>query len=96
MLSREDFVFTIGYDGPIAVVDKKARQRYKSLSSKELAEKGLFRPAYASAIWSKKPEEMDEVLAIYNKTIGTPLAPGVSLERLFGVFLMDVKRTMAL
>jgi hypothetical protein len=96
MLSREDFVFTIGYDGPAAVVDKQARRRYGALSSRELAEKGLFRAAYSSAIWSKDQKELDTVLEIYNKAASAPLNPGVSLERLFGVFIVDVKRLIAL
>jgi hypothetical protein len=96
MLSREDFVFTIGYDGPAAVVDKQARRRYGALSSRELAEKGLFRAAYSSAIWSKDQKELDMVLEIYNKAASSPLSPAVSLDRLFGVFIVDVKRLIAL
>jgi hypothetical protein len=96
MLSREDFVFTIGYDGPAAVVDKQARRRYGDLSSRELAEKGLFRAAYSSAIWSKDQKELDTVLEIYNKAASSPLIAGVSLDRLFGVFMVDVKRVIAL
>jgi len=30
-LSRGDFVFTIGYDGPVAVVDGQAKRHYGSL-----------------------------------------------------------------
>jgi hypothetical protein len=96
MLSREDFIFTIGYDGPIAVVDKQAKKQYKSLSSAELAEKGQYRAACSSAIWSKNPRELDAVLDVYNKNVNSPLNPDVSLERLFGVFLVDVKRSISL
>ena len=96
MLSREDFIFTIGYDGPVAVVDKQAKKRYGSFSSRKLAEKGLFRAAYSSSIWSKDPQEVESVLEIYNKTATPPLEPGASPERLFGVFLIDVKRSVAL
>ncbi|MDR2193709.1 MAG: hypothetical protein LBP19_04480 [Treponema sp.] len=45
MLSREDFVFTIGYDRSAAIVDKQVRQNYGTLSTKKLVEKGLFRAA---------------------------------------------------
>jgi len=95
MLSREDFVFTIGYDGPAAVVDGQAKKRYSSLSTKELAEKGLFRAAYSSAIWSKDPKELEIVMEIYNKTTGSPV-PESSLQRLFGVFPTDVTRAIVL
>jgi len=85
MLSREDFIFTIGYDGPVAVVDGQAKKRYSSLSTRELAEKGMFRAAYSSAIWSKDPKEMEIVMEIYNKATGTQVQEA-SLQRLFGVF----------
>ena len=95
MLSREDFVFTIGYDGPAAVIDGQARRRYKSLSTRELAEKGLFRAAYASALYSNNTEELSFVADAYKRLTGT----GVEIPamgRLFGVFPVEVNRTLLL
>ncbi|MDR1574603.1 MAG: hypothetical protein LBS37_01235 [Treponema sp.] len=96
MLSREEFIFTIGYDGPAAVVDGKAKKRYGGLSTRELAEKGLFRAAYSSAIWSKAPGELETVVEIYNQISGASLSPAASLDRLFGVFPIEVKRSIVL
>ena len=96
MLSREEFIFTIGYDGPAAVVDGQAKRRYGSLSTKELAEKGLFRAAYSSAIWSNDPKEIDAVVAIYNQVSGSSLTAASPLERLFGVFPIKVNRSITL
>ena len=96
MLSREEFIFTIGYDGPAAVVDNQAKKRYRGLSTRELAEKGLFRAAYSSAVWSKDPAELAAVVEMYNKITGASLSPGSSLDRLFGVFPVDVKRSIVL
>ena len=96
MLSRDEFVFTIGYDGPAAVVDGQAKKRYSSLSTRELAEKGLFRAAYSSAIWSKDPKDLETVVETYNKASCQPINPDASLERLFGVFPVDVKRSIVL
>jgi hypothetical protein len=96
MLSREDFVFTIGYDGPAAVVDNQAKRRYGSLSTRELAETGLFRAAYSSAVYSKDPKELETVVEIYNKTAGTSLTVQSPLDRLFGVFPVQVKRAIVL
>jgi hypothetical protein len=95
MLSREDFIFTIGYDGPAAVVDGHAKKRYSSLSTRELAEKGLFRAAYSSAIWSKDPKQLETVVEIYNKATGSSVQDS-SLQRLFGVFPVDVNRSILL
>jgi hypothetical protein len=96
MLSREDFVFTIGYDGPQAVVDSQAKRRYGSLSTKELAEKGLFRAAYSSAVYSNNKEEIQIVVDIYNKTSGTSYSVNSPLDRLFGVFFFFLKRAIIL
>jgi hypothetical protein len=96
MLSREEFIFTIGYDGPAAVIDGQAKKRYGSLSTKQLAEKGLFRAAYSSAIWSKDPKDMDALIETYNRISGSSLTPASPLDRLFGVFPIDVNRSITL
>ncbi|MDR1868715.1 MAG: hypothetical protein LBQ82_01885 [Treponema sp.] len=95
MLSRGDFIFTIGYDGPVAVVDGHAKKRYSSLSTGELAEKGMFRAAYSSAVWSKDPKELEILMEIYKKTTGEPVQEA-SLQRLFGVFPVEVNRSIVL
>jgi hypothetical protein len=96
VLARGDFVFTIGYDGPAAVVDNQAKKRYGALSTRELAEKGLFRAAYSSAVYSQDPAELAAVVEIYNRITGDTLTAGAPLDRLFGVFPVDVKRAITL
>ena len=111
MLSREDFVFTIGYDGPAAVVDKQAKRKYGKLPTQELVEKGLFRAAYSSAVYSGKQEELEFVARAF-KGLGKGDSPGAdnsaanaltdelseadlsAMDRLFGVFIVDVKRSI--
>jgi hypothetical protein len=97
MISRKDFVFTIGYDGPAAVVDGQAQRRYGALSTRELAERGLFRAAYSSAVYSGAAEEKAVVAELYNKASGTAYDAGSALDRLFGVFpSVEVKRIIVL
>ena len=96
MLSREEFIFTIGYDGPAAVVDGHAKKCYGRLSTGELAEKGLFRAAYSSAIWSKDPRDLETVVEVYNRVSSSSLTVDSPLERLFGVFLINVNRSITL
>ena len=111
MLSREDFIFTIGYDGPAAVVDNQAKKKYGRFSTRELAEKGLFRAAYSSAVYSKDPKELRLVLEAYNSRArqspvelsgaglseaGLSEADKSAMDRLFGVSLLDVKRSIYL
>jgi len=95
MRKREDFVFTIGYDGPAAVIDGQARKIYSRLSTRELAEKGLFRAAYSSAVWSKDPKEEEMVAEIYNKMTGSSVT-SAALQRLFGVYPVNVSRSIIL
>jgi hypothetical protein len=96
MLSREEFIFTIGYDGPAAVVDGQAKRRYGGLSTEELAGMGLFRAAYSSAVYSKNRAELEVVAALYNKAAGTSYTVSSALDRLFGVFPIEVKRSIVL
>jgi hypothetical protein len=93
VLSREDFIFTIGYDGPVAVVDKHAKKKFGKLSTRELAEKGFFRPAYSSAVYSGNKEEIELVAEIYSRLEGRSVDVS-ALGRLFGVSLVDVKRSI--
>ena len=95
MLSREDFVFTIGYEGPLAVIDGQARRRFRSLSTAALIEKGLFRAAYSSAVYSGDPEELRLVADAYSRLTGVAIDQK-SMNRLFGVFPVEVKRSMVL
>jgi len=44
-MKREDFLFTIGYQGDTALVDGSAKRQYGGLSTRELAAKGLLKPA---------------------------------------------------
>jgi len=94
--SRGDFIFTVGYDGPVAVVDGRAKRRHGALSTVQLAEAGLFRAAYSSAVWSGDAAEMDAVVRAYNRASGSSLTADSNLDRLFGVFPTEVTRTVVL
>jgi len=98
MLSREDFVFTIGYDGASAIVDGRAKRQYGKLSTMELAEEGLYRAACASAFYEMKKDEgpMREFIAFFNARAGTTYTKAEELQRLFGVNLEGVSRTIVL
>ena len=95
MLSRPEFIFTIGYDGPAAVVDGQAKKLYANLTTVELAKKGLFRAAYSSAIWSKDPKELEIVAEIYNNATDSSVSVD-ALPRLFGVFPVETERSIVL
>ncbi len=90
-MKRGDFVFSIGYQGESAIIDKQAKNMYGMLSSAELAEKGLFRAAFNSALYSENNEETESVLAIYNRKSGAGLPSVESMKRMLGVFKVPDK-----
>ncbi|GAB6393388.1 MAG: hypothetical protein MdMp014T_2761 [Treponematales bacterium] len=96
MLSRDDAVFTIGFDGPAAVVDGGAKRKFRGLSAQALAEKGLFRAAYAAALRDGRPGEAARVEEIYRAAVHPSARGGVPLDRLFGVFPAQATRAVEL
>lgn len=96
MISREDFVFTIGYEGDTAVVDGKAKAAYGKLDTVALAEAGLFRAAFASALYSGAQEDLDAFARVFNARAGTSCANEADFSRLFGVKRESVKRVLVL
>ena len=85
-MRRDEFVFTIGYQGNTAIVDGKAKRKFGKLETKELAEKGFYKAAFSSAIYSGDERELDEFLAIYNAAGQGSAYSKDQLKRLFGVF----------
>ncbi|HOX33492.1 MAG TPA: hypothetical protein PLB91_14270 [Spirochaetales bacterium] len=99
MISREDFVFTIGYDGSTAIVDGRAKKEYGKLGTMELAAKGLYRAAFASALRAAaegKGEDMAAFLAFFNEKARSSYTTAEQLKRLFGVNEESVTRTLVL
>jgi hypothetical protein len=96
MISREDFAFTIGYDGDRAIVDGKAKRQYGKLSTMELAEEGLYRAAFSSALYSGDAAEMKQFIDFFNLKASTKFSRAEELQRLFGVHLEKVVKTLVL
>lgn len=97
MMKREDFVFTIGFEGNTAVVDSRSRKRYRSLSTLELVEKGLYRQAFCSALYSADAQEMEQLLSYMREHTSFDASSEIALKRLFGVFEVPegITRTLA-
>lgn len=97
-MRREDFMFTIGYDGDTAIVDGKARKRYGKLSTAELADAGLYKPAFCSALFSGVESEIRMVIDAYNRGENSSYASADDLKRLFGVYEVrqDIVKVKAL
>ena len=90
MISRQDFTFTIGYEGNVAVVDGALKKRYGSLSTEQLAEKQLYKQAICSAVYEESSAKttgaaLQEVLEIFNRNAVKKIDSVEELKRTFGV-----------
>jgi len=90
LISRQDFTFTIGYEGNVAVVDGTLKKRYGSLTSEQLAEKQLYKQAICSAVHEQscgktEGEALEKVLEIYNRSAGKKIDNVEDLKHTFGV-----------
>lgn len=95
MISREDAVAAIGFDGNSALVDSALKKQCSGMNTLELANAGYYRAAAASALYSGKEGELEEVAAIYNKASSSSYA-AEALPRLFGVTRISVTKTLVL
>ncbi len=96
MISREDFIFTIGYEGEQAIVDGKAKAKYGKLDTMSLAREGLLRAAFASALFGGDPAELAAFADFYNQKAGTRLATADDFSRLFGIKREEIKKVLIL
>jgi hypothetical protein len=85
-VKREDFIFTIGYQNDVTLVDGKAKKEYGKLSTEELAERGLFRAAFCSAIYEGDEQKMKSVVESYNRRSGAKLETVEDMKRMLGVY----------
>jgi hypothetical protein len=84
-VKREDYIFAIGFDGNKAIVDKKSRSRYGSLDTRALADKGMYKAAYRSAVYEDDQAGADYVLARFNEVSPIRYEKSSDLIKVFGV-----------
>ncbi|MCY4482685.1 MAG: hypothetical protein OXC12_07410 [Spirochaetaceae bacterium] len=85
LVNRADFLFVIGYDGDKAVVHGQQRRRFGKLDTAQLLEQGLFKPAFCSAEYSGKADELELVRMAMERIGGQPCSVE-DLRKLFGVY----------
>lgn len=85
MISREDFMFTVGYQGNTAIVDGISKGRYSKLSIKDLAEQGMFKPALCAALYSGEESDLETVLTHYNEHATKKITSIDELRKVYGV-----------
>lgn len=85
-MTRDEFVFSVGFQGEAAIVDGKARKENKKLNTTELAEKGLFRAAFCSALFGDSDDEMKFVVNAYNEKSGTNMDTVDEMKKMLGIY----------
>jgi hypothetical protein len=88
VLSKEDFVATVGYQGSSAVVDKRVRSTMKKLGAMDALKLGMFRPGFATALYEAEvtntPEVLHEAVLYLQEVFQTPLTVDQA-KRLLGI-----------
>jgi len=84
-MTRNAFVFCIGYNGGTAIVDRKLEAQFGRLGTRELFVKGLYKPAVASAIFAKNNEDLEWIRQEYSAVTGRELRDIDALKRTVGV-----------
>ncbi len=97
-MTRHEFVFTIGFQGDAAIVDKRAKRQYGRLTTMQLAEKGLYRAAFCSALYSGDKGEMSEFVRHFAEKTHNPDLTEDQVKRIFGVYTVpdEVKRVVSI
>jgi hypothetical protein len=85
VIRREDFIFALGYEGDVAVVDGRSRGKYRRYTAVKLAEEGLFKPAVCAAVYDEDKDALEKVLEIYNHKAASPVPSVDELKRTLGV-----------
>jgi hypothetical protein len=79
VIRREDFIFALGYEGDVAVVDGRSRGKYRRYTAVKLAEEGLFKPAVCAAVYdewtsSKEPSVSPKFPPVSQRSISIDTA----------------------
>lgn len=91
-MKKEDFVFTVGSYDNVVIVDKTLKRKYKTKTSRQLTDMGLYKPAFCSAFFDRESgvesgqADLEYLLAAVNKNKSCHYASVDVLNRLFGVF----------
>lgn len=94
-MKKEYFINSIGYDGEAAVVDKSRLGRNKGKNLQELLNEGSFRSAASLAVFDESDAEIEEVINAYNNISGSHYKKE-QIFKLFGIYKIDVKKTLVL
>ncbi|CEM61091.1 hypothetical protein [Treponema phagedenis] len=94
-MKKDDFISSIGYDGPAAIVDRARKVKNAGKSLTTLLEEGSFRAATALALYNDSEEDLQTVADYYNKLAGSSYT-ATTIARVFGIAKVDVPKILFL
>ena len=83
-MKRDEFIFTVGFDGATAIVDGAARRKYRRYDTDQLVEAGLYKQAVFAAVYDADQAALSRILAAYNKVSGAGIAKVDDLIKTYG------------
>jgi|GEM_PF-410323 hypothetical protein len=95
IVSRDNFIATIGYDRAVSVVSKSEVAGLKGKSFDEILASGNFRQAAACAIYDESEAEKQSVVQAYNTATGGHYTVK-KLAKLFGLAEPSCKKVLML
>ncbi len=90
-MKQADFMFTVGYNGLEAIVNKQTEQTGANLSVNELIDNGFYKPALCNALQNGDKDGIQYLIDTYNKVSGSTYHSEIQMMRLFGVFSVPDK-----
>lgn len=95
IISRDNFIATMGYDGGTAVVNKNEVSKLKGKSFDEILASRNFRLAAACAIYDDDESEKQKVVDAYNGACDGKYTVS-SLPKLFGISEPRMRKVLPL
>lgn len=95
IMTRDNFIATIGYDRAVSIVSKSEVAGLKGKSFDAILASGHFRQAAACAIYNNDDIEKQKVVDAYNAATGGHYTVK-KLSKLFGIAEPNGKKVLAL
>lgn len=86
-MTKADFVWTVGYSGNTALVNKTMKARFRNPNFGSLLEEGFLRAALCVALWeeAKEAKPLDGFVSLFNDRTGLGMGTD-EIKRLLGVY----------
>ncbi len=89
MIKKHDFIWTIGFQGNTAIVNKRQRTESRDITPSVLLAEGMLRAAFSSALWEQEIESkataLEDFRLLFVKATGLDIGLD-NIKRMLGVY----------